>query len=727
MVYIVWGAAAYSEFKRTGNSSSVFGGVNGTLGLVQLTSGTGGEPDLWTLTNADGFESKFFASGTASGQLWKISDPAGNVAYVGDATTASTAVTNGYDTGRITKAYDSADRRYTYAYSAAVIGSTKRLASVIVETKSSGSWSSPSGVTEVARVEYSYYESGGSDLAYGDVGNLKLVKVTTPLSESGVTSVAKRYFRYFTGSYSSSNHGQSYLIKHVIDAEGCRRYDLDDADLFAATDSQIKPYARMSFEYDSSKRVEKTYGYGQCGCGGGSTNGVSTISYDNNNLFSDNTSAYDADPTNWKARAVVARPDGTYLTQYVDEVGQGLSRVVTPTDPATSTATQWTTYVTRDSSDAGLDGYVQEISEPNNVTSYNHSAGSFVRSSSVGVVQTFVRIASSDLAGLGGLVTDRKHSRAGTSGSQYLDQTATWTSSTVTKGGISILRPRSSGRKSFFDAATSTGASSNNSEVTVAYVAHSGSASMRPKTVTMTYPAVTAAKNGENATHTVVQYLRTDGTVAFTKSRDDIYTYTQYSNGQLVKRIDDCVLNDTDDFAAGDDPSGDFGISENGNGLGADHDLRLRRAGPTRRDDGARQQHRRRGPDRAEDPLLASGRPEARDARLQRLRQLERHLLRARLVHGLEPVRERRAPGHGRDLLLRDHDGDRLAHRRDPDGSSRRARHRDGVSAPDGGLRRLGPPADGVAHLLRHSLKPARAPRGRTTTRRATPTTPPTG
>jgi len=90
---------------------------------------------------------------------------------------------------------------------------------------------------------------------------------------------------------------------------------------------------------------------------------------------------------------------------------------------------------------------------------------------------------------------------------------------------------------------------------------------MRVKTVTTTYPAVTTGKNGENTTATTVQHLRVDGTVAFTRAPDGIYTYTQYANGQPVKVIRDCVLNHATDFALGDDPSGDFGITETGDGL----------------------------------------------------------------------------------------------------------------------------------------------------------------
>src|SRR5262249_38724447 len=46
------------------------------------------------------------------------------------------------------------------------------------------------------------------------------------------------------------------------------------------------------------------------------------------------------------------------------------------------------------------------------------------------------------------------------------------------------------------------------------------------------------------------------------------YTYTAFTNGRLTKRIVDCQTNNNSgDFASGDDPSTNFGITETGDGL----------------------------------------------------------------------------------------------------------------------------------------------------------------
>src|SRR5262249_38618562 len=157
-------------------------------GVFLFASGT---PDTYTFTDQNGNTLVFIGfNGTAygsKGQLWKITDPAGNVTYVGDSTSPSVAIDQvngyhkGYDSaGRILTAYDSADRRYTYAYS--TLDSVVRLTQVKAETKTSGTWSSPSGVATVATVDYAYY----TDESHGDKGDLKQVTITTPLTDSGV-------------------------------------------------------------------------------------------------------------------------------------------------------------------------------------------------------------------------------------------------------------------------------------------------------------------------------------------------------------------------------------------------------------------------------------------------------------------------------------------------------------------------------------------------------------
>jgi hypothetical protein len=116
VVYLVYGADRFVEFERVDAdpTSDTFKATNGAAGIVEYVAGAGDEPDTYTLTDQHGNEIVFFGfdanASPADGQIWTITDPDGNTAYVGDATTASTAITNGFNSnGHITKAYHNLD------------------------------------------------------------------------------------------------------------------------------------------------------------------------------------------------------------------------------------------------------------------------------------------------------------------------------------------------------------------------------------------------------------------------------------------------------------------------------------------------------------------------------------------------------------------------------------------------------------------------------------------
>ncbi len=429
MVFLIYGADRFAEYKRVDSTGPTFRGVNGAAGVFESVPDTGSGPDTYVFTDQNGDELTFFAfdndSGVAKGQLWKIADPAGNVAYVGDPSTASTAITNGYDAGgRILKAYDSADRRFTYTYS--TLDSVVRLTQVKAETKTGGTWASPSGVATVMTVDYSFY----TNESYGDIGDLKQVTLTTPLTDSGVSLTQKRYFRYWEGSYdATTNPGYPHALQYVVDFEGVRKFDWSDAtfddDHLTASEVNLRPYASAYFEYDSSHRIREAWFNGECGCSGGS-NGTYEIEYETNGSFSDTANTYDSA---WKTRTVVQRPDTSYMTQYWDEIGQPLSQVITDADPDNTgpAPSRWVTRVERDAY-----GSVSKIGTPANCTGYTHSTGAITASSSVGLIWEFTRSGSGAMTHF---VTAKKY-REGTSGTLYFDSEvayaqATWRSSRV--------------------------------------------------------------------------------------------------------------------------------------------------------------------------------------------------------------------------------------------------------------------------------------------------------
>jgi hypothetical protein len=422
-VYLVLGADRFAEYKRATTSSNDFAGINGAAGCFTFVA-DGGGVDTWVLTDTRGTQFTFL-DGEAGGpawQLWKIADAAGNTAYVGSLTKA-TAVSGGYDGGRILTAFDASDRRFTYTYT--TLDSVKRLTQVKVETKASGTWSSPSGVATVAQVDYAYYVTAGAE-SWGESGDLKQVTITKYLSDGSTTQTLKKYYRYWEGAYDgTTNPGYAHALSYVYDFEGIRRFDWSDTtfdeDFLSATENSLKPYAAAYFEYDSAHKIRKAWFNGSCGCGGGAANGNTEFTY--GTVSYTNTSAYEPDAA---ARTVVKKPDGSYLTQYFDETGQALSRLVSDDNPANvgPQPNFWITAVMRNS-----DGCVTQVCTPKNATAYTHSSGSITSSTSVGLVHHFTRVSGGNT---NGFMETRKHS-VGTSGTAYFDEKLSYDSTTLAK------------------------------------------------------------------------------------------------------------------------------------------------------------------------------------------------------------------------------------------------------------------------------------------------------
>src|SRR6185295_1792839 len=344
-----------------------FKGKNGAAGVVEFVHDT---IDTYVWTDQVGTKTYFFGgnSNRADWQIWKIVDVTGNTAFVGDSSSASTAITSGYNAdGSIMLAFDGEKtyegRRYTYSYT--TIDSVSRLTQVLVETKASGGWDSPSGVKTAARVKYTYYSSS----THGPNGHLESVRIRTRLTDSadaltsGVYSERVKYYRYY-GNYSWTDaeykRGNSGDLMMVLDYEGCRKYDWDqdsklfdddsddvvdsgEYDFLGASDSALLPYSAAFFEYpNGDHKISKAIFNGECGCSGG-TNGTYEFTYGTSGYT--NTGSYD---TAWATRTVITQPDGTYVTQFFDEVGQALSRVISDGAP-TGSPNFGITQVVRDS------------------------------------------------------------------------------------------------------------------------------------------------------------------------------------------------------------------------------------------------------------------------------------------------------------------------------------------------------------------------------------------
>jgi RHS repeat-associated protein len=580
-LWIVYGADRYIEFRRDGSSSLEYKGKNGAAGTIKLVAGS---PDVYVYYDQHGNQVYFFGDDTlnddADWQLWKIVDPAGNVAYAGHETNATTAAADGFDDtlNLLTVAYDSAERRFTYTYSSGDIpssGGRKRLERVVAETKTGANWSSPGTVTEVARVDYAYYAADGD--SYGLGGDLKKVAITTPLSDPSTSLVTERYYRYW-----DNGAGKDHCIQYIVGPEGTRKFDwqdqnLADNDYETASENDLKPYAEAYFDY-TSYQVTTAWFNGECGCGGG-VDGQYTISYANRIGFSGGIAGYDIETVNslsqaaWARRTIVLQPDadpgdGTdanYMTHYFDEVGQPLTTMFTDDDPA-DTGPQpafWITKVVRDPS-----GCVTIVHSPESVTGYTHSSGAFTLASGAGLVNVTSRVSSGDMIGF---AEYSKH-RQGTGGTEYNDALTSYTSSTLSLTDTSIVRPFVSARRLYHETLEDFGGEDYD-ETTMSYTYHSSGAILMPMAITTAEPAVGTGNNGRGTTGNDViksrRYFRANGTLAFSQradfhnasSGDLIHDYFEVVEGQTITRVQDAITSGSFDV----DPAS-LGITESGSG-----------------------------------------------------------------------------------------------------------------------------------------------------------------
>lgn len=533
LIYMNLGADRFVEFKRTGASSDEFQGRQGTAGYVAFTAAAGSDPETYEYTDRNGTTWTFFGhdanASNGAGQLWKVEDAAGNVTYVHDETNAATAASSsGFDSsGGPKTVYDASGRRFTYTYTSG------RLTEVKAETKTGGTWASPTGLETVAEVDYGYYTTAGS---HGSIGDLQTVTWSTKLSDT--THTSQQYYRYWRDA---DSEGDDHLVKMVLSAEGVRQYDLLDGtfddDHLTATDTALEEYASHYFEYDSSGRISSATFNGDCGCSGG-TVGVYNFSYEDNTGYTD-TTGY---TTTWATRTIVERPDATFLTQYFDEVGQPISSVVTDGDPAVGTPDTWATYVVRNSG-----GIVKDIHSPANVTGYTHTLASvaFTTSTTEGLVTNYTLDSS---GGLRGFLVDKTF-QEGTSGSKYLLESYTYDSEVLSGSNGETVRPMVASARKYPKAITS--GTSGSTLTSYAYTYHTGTLVL--ETLTVTNPAVSTSKNGSGVSTTSSRHYDTLGRADFTKSEDGGISYTEYTNGRVTKTIRDA---DTTQTGTGQDFNG---------------------------------------------------------------------------------------------------------------------------------------------------------------------------
>ncbi len=574
MVYLVYGADRFIEFKRANASSDQFKAVNGAAGVMDFKEDYTGTdtPDVYVYTDQRGWQHFFYgfdddiAETTALGQFWKTVAPS--------ITNAAEAFYGQTSAPGMLSASDPAGRGYEYTYT------NGRLTQVQVTT---------SGL--VARVKYEYYSGTGDP--NGLDGDLKLVTITTPLTNANTSPtvidnewlIRKKYYRYYTSSYNASanppNLGNPHHLKMIVDFEGTRRYswdldqDLTTDDFPSADDEDLMPYASAYFEYEDSdfangkhRRITKAWFNGSCGCSG-AINGVHEFSYAcNGTCLSYGNPGYD---TGWKTRTVVKRPDTVYqtgstvqswLTQYFDETGQPLGLVLTNADPAQSPTMVLATQVVRDTA-----GCITAIHSPANVTGYSHGGatpGTFTTDDNNGLITIFTRLTTSDDADLVGFLRHVKWKQgSNTSNPENLSRSIFYVPSDddnraeLTIGGtVTIVRPMVNALTEYASVTTTPDSpgsppASGVNRTTIAYGLYIDEGEpLAVETATTSFPAVSTSKNGSGSATSSAAYFDKAGRMVFEKTTDGTINYWQYraSDGQLEKMIEDANTSNTNNF-----------------------------------------------------------------------------------------------------------------------------------------------------------------------------------
>lgn len=525
LVYIVFGTGHYAEFQRQSSNPvdtehDAFKGVNGAGGVVLFEGGTGSEPDTYTMYDQFGQQFVFFGfdvdAGTAAGQLWKIVGTGGDAAYVGHETTGSTAISSGYDgSGRITDAYDSEGRHFEYTYTNLGVAGT-RLAKV----------EAIDGATTVAEVDYAYYTA--LDIGKGNIGDLKTVTRTTPLSESGRESVDVTYLRYSTTG--------DQLLKLVVGPHGT----FEDSGYATSTDADLKPLSDWYFEYDGSDRVTSFFAGGSCGCSG-AIDGTHSISY--GTMTYTNTSGYDHEHA---LSAEVVYPSASagvaplIRKVFMDETGQrgtvveyadsdyDASDLMVQNDPEGAPDEYWVTIVERDATR----GTVTTVLPPH-ITDFDLTQDDFADEAYASGLRFsergFVATAGATLG-----LPDESAQMQATGSSK-----AGATSPIVSSSTLTTVTKTVAGTVSAARAYASDSTAPNSETTTLTRTFHTGDASMRPKKITTSRPVVATANNGSNAAVTSDVYYRADGTMAFREHPDGRVDYSKIEGGLMTERVTD--------------------------------------------------------------------------------------------------------------------------------------------------------------------------------------------
>jgi RHS repeat-associated protein len=571
-----WHQSAWPELVRNGNYLAIcfggdrhlgfrninpeapadtFRGINGVAGAVVswTLENKGIEHSIYSYYDGAGNRADFFGEGvelggvSLFGRFWRLVDAEGRAAHVGADPAAGTesvaALESGFDSmGRIKSMIDGAGRQFGFSYA----NEGNRLVEVSVATEHHA----------LASVEYEYYTSNGP---HGLVGDLRLVTTRTRLSptgpepDSGPELVRKQYYRYWTNeAHSSGSPGHRHLVRMVVDAEGCRRFDCEPrtgnnglpVNMDDASDEELHPFATHVLEYDSARRVSRSTLPGETT----SSDTISEYFYQSNGSFTGTTNVYD---TTWASRTIVKHASARWVVNYFDESGQSLNTAVADGRPVEIDSTaalfsrSWNTDLRRDGN-----GQIDRIATPASLP-----LGSIAPVSSPtrgGQMMTIDRVPSGVMKGFVRAVRHQKGGVDSGNGSyppyllhsvEYVGETegSDYVKAAVGTGGHEIVRPLVRSTRQYDTQVTTESQATPTSAPKTQFAYSVAPGTLAIVEIVTTLPAVSSERFGSGLAGVRRTWFSKDGLARFTRSPTGRINYFEYDgvSGRVARSVQD--------------------------------------------------------------------------------------------------------------------------------------------------------------------------------------------
>ena len=466
-----------------------------------------------------------FSAANASskrGQYLGESDSAGNRIDATLNTIGGIAELRSYQSGSSV-----ADEVQKFSYSGSTATSPGRVGEIRVE-RSDG--------TLLRRSTFTYFTTttSAAGVVIGRAADLKSV---AHYDGSGAL-LDQKAFRY-----SNDSRGRS-LLAYVFGNEDTRRISASGLNIETASNSQLAPFARDGFGYDSQNRMisraEQGTGCSTC------TGGIGTTSYS----YATNANA-PAGFNSWKYKTTALGPDGNETITYSNAYGQTMLKVfrdlVDPANPAL-VGKQWGEFTAFDTTTGltvlqakpesvllpanlgTLEQYADLLHMVNGNYEYLSDTEGSITRTAYGTSTSATEISAGNVAGF---VSDVALTR-GELGSAVPQMGYTYFSRSVSLGGSTkTVNPLAS----FTQYRNDDGTGAQTTTYSYQWYLNSTQASL----ITTTLPVVGADQNGPGSAAVSSRAFDSVGRETWSKDADGFLVYTEYDavSGSVVKRIED--------------------------------------------------------------------------------------------------------------------------------------------------------------------------------------------